>query len=96
MIRGREQNRMSVEVKTIGDEGQLSLGTEHAGRTVTVEQMAEGIWLIRAAQPVPENELWLHTPETAAALDRAIAWAEQNPARESDLEEFERKLTQRR
>jgi hypothetical protein len=54
------------------------------------------VWLIRTARVVPENELWLHTPSNRALLNRAVAWAEKNPARKSDLEATERKLKRRR
>jgi putative transposon-encoded protein len=36
-----------MEVKTIGSSGQISLGKQYAGRTVTVEQVAEGVWTIK-------------------------------------------------
>ena len=87
---------MAVEVKTIGASGQISLGKEHAGRIVTVEQVDEGVWLIKTARVVPENELWLHTPKTARALTAAIHWAEKHPAKKSDLEAIRRKLKKRR
>jgi hypothetical protein len=87
---------MQVEVKTIGASGQLSLGKEHAGRTVTVESVEKGVWLIRTARVIPENERWLHTPRNRALLNRAVAWAEKNPASKTDLEAMERKLKRRR
>jgi hypothetical protein len=41
---------------------------------------------------IPDNERWLHEPETKAKLDRALAWAAKNPPRETDLDELERKI----
>lgn len=87
---------MQVDVKTIGASGQLSLGKEHAGRTVTVEAIEEGVWLIRTARVIPENEMWLHTPRNRDLLKRAVAWSEKHPAKESDLDAIERKLKRRR
>jgi|HubBroStandDraft_1064217.scaffolds.fasta_scaffold1801709_1 hypothetical protein len=87
---------MHADVKTIGSSGQLSLGKEYAGRTVTVEAIEEGVWLIRTAQVIPENEMWLHTPRNRDLLNRAVAWAEKRPASESDLDAIERKLKRRR
>jgi hypothetical protein len=86
---------MQTEVKTIGSSGQLSLGKEHAGRTVTVEALEEGVWLIRTARVIPENEMWLHTPRMRKSLDRAIAWAEKTPPKNTDLNAMERKLKRR-
>ena len=88
--------KMQVEIKTIGSSGQLSLGKEHAGRTVTVEAIEDGVWLIRTARVIPENELWLHTPRMRKSLDRALAWAEKTPPKKSDLDAMERKLKRRR
>jgi hypothetical protein len=86
----------SVDVKTIGSSGQISLGKQFAGRTVTVEQVEDGVWLVKAARVIPENELWLHTPEMSKTLTQAIRWADEHPAEESDLDALERKLRKRR
>ena len=58
-----ERHQLAVDVKTIGSSGQISLGKQQAGRTVTVEQVEEGVWVIKAARVISENELWLHAPE---------------------------------
>jgi putative transposon-encoded protein len=34
---------MAFEVKTIGSSGQISFGKQHAGRTVTVEEIEKGV-----------------------------------------------------
>ncbi|MFN0103611.1 MAG: hypothetical protein ACKV2U_16160 [Bryobacteraceae bacterium] len=51
-----------VDIKTIGASGQISLGKENAGRTVTVEEVERGVWVIQTARVIPENEMWRHTP----------------------------------
>ena len=83
---------MPTEVKTIGSSGQISLGKKYAGRTVTVEEMEAGVWVIKTAQVIPDNEMWLHTPEVSASLDRALAWVANNKPSESNLAALERKL----
>ena len=87
---------MSVAVKTIGSSGQISLGKQYAGRTVSVEKIDDGVWLIKAARIIPENELWLHTPSVRDTLSRAIEWAEKTPPRPSNLDALERKLVKHR
>jgi len=87
---------MTVEVKTIGSSGQISLGKEHAGRTVTVEEIEDGVWLVKAARVIPENELWLHRSPVAEEIDRAIEWAEKHPPKASNLDTLQRKLSKRR
>ena len=83
---------MPVEVKTIGASGQISLGKEHAGRTVTVEEVERGVWVIKTARVIPDNEAWLHAPAVAASLDRALAISDATSRRESDLKAIGRKV----
>jgi len=87
---------MQVEVKTIGASGQISLGKQNAGRTVTVEEIETGVWLVKTARVIPDSELWLHQPAVKRDLDRAIAWAEEHPAKASNLDDFEKRLKKRR
>lgn len=70
-------------VKVVGANGQISLGKEFAGRQVLIEEKEPGVWLVRTAYVVPENELWLHQPESRADLQRAMDWAKRNPPSES-------------
>lgn len=71
-------------VKVIGANGQISLGKQFAGRQVLVEEQAPGVWLVRTATVIPDNERWLHEPQAAADIARALEWAKNNPA--SDVE----------
>jgi hypothetical protein len=87
---------MQVEIKTIGASGQLSLGKKYAGRTVTVEQVETGVWVIKTAQVIPDNERWLHTPEMKESLDRSLAWSESHPPKATDLRALEAKIRRRR
>jgi len=66
-------------VKIIGANGQISLGKQFAGRQVLVEEREPGVWLVRTATVVPDNERWLHEPQAAAQLQEALAWAQNNP-----------------
>ena len=62
-------NRGSI--RTIGANGRISLGKHLAGRQVLVEEPEPGVWLIRTATVVPDNERWLQTPLAAVDLERA-------------------------
>jgi len=79
---------MSV-VKTVGSSGQISLGKKFAGQTVLLDEIDTGVWIIKLGRFIPENEKWLHTPEIQAELDEAIAWAEEHPPKETNLQELE-------
>jgi hypothetical protein len=83
---------MASEVKTVGASGQISLGKKYAGRTVVVDQLEEGVWMVKTAQIIPDNERWLHEPEFKKRLDRALEWSARNPPQETDLDAMEAKL----
>ena len=75
-----------TSVKVVGTNGQISIGKEFAGRQVLVEQQGPGVWLVRTAFVVPENELWLHQPQAREDLSRALSMAQRRPPKESDPE----------
>ncbi len=73
-------------VKVIGANGQISLGKQFAGRQVLIEEQEPGVWLIRTATVIPDNERWLQNPEAAEELAKALAWAKANPATDESLD----------
>lgn len=77
----------SVSVKVVGANGQISLGKQFAGRQVLVEEQAEGVWLVRTATVVPDNERWLHTPAAATDLAKALDWASRNEPNDAALDQ---------
>jgi hypothetical protein len=79
-------------IKVIGANGQISLGKQFAGRQVLVEEQEPGVWLVRTATVIPDNELWLHEPQAAADLARALDWAKTNPPRDTEVDAVIRKL----
>lgn len=52
-------------VKVIGANGRISLGKQFAGRQVLVEEQEPGVWHIRTATVIPDNERWVHEPKAA-------------------------------
>ena len=74
-------------VKVIGSNGQISLGKKFAGRQVVVEEREPGVWLVRTARVIPDNEAWLDE-KAMQDLQRALAWAQANPPRETNWDEF--------
>ena len=77
----------SSTVKVVGANGQISLGKQYAGRQVLVEEREPGVWIVRTATVIPDNERWLHEPVVAADLSRALAWAEKHPATDAQADE---------
>jgi hypothetical protein len=72
-------------VKSVGASGQISLGKEFAGRQVLVETPEPGVWVIRTATVVPDNERWLHSPAVKQGLAEALEWAAKTPPKATDL-----------
>lgn len=82
-----------TSVKMIGANGQISLGKEFAGRQVLVEEREPGVWMVRTALVIPENEMWLHQPQVKADLQNALEYAVSSPAAETaDLDALARKI----
>lgn len=79
---------MPTQVKTIGASGQISLGKEYAGRHVIIEEIEEGVWFIKIASIIPDNEMWIHEEPVKSRIDRAIKWAEEKRPSETDLREL--------
>jgi hypothetical protein len=75
-----------TSVKVVGANGQISLGKGYAGRQVLVEQREPGVWLVRTAIVIPENEQWLHSAPAAADLNAALDWAAKNKPRATNLD----------
>ena len=80
-------------VKVVGSNGQISLGKQFAGRQVLVEEREPGVWLVRTATVIPDNERWLHEPQTAADLRSAITWAMSNPATDNNADAVMKQLS---
>jgi hypothetical protein len=80
-------------VKVVGSNGQISLGKQFAGRQVLVEEREPGVWLVRTATVIPDNERWLHEPQTAADLRSAITWAVSNPATDNNADAVMKQLS---
>ena len=79
-----QSNTSPPTVKVVGANGQISLGKQFAGRQVLVEEKEAGVWLIRTATVIPDNERWLHETQAASDLASALEWSKQHPA--SDIQ----------
>lgn len=79
-------------VKVIGANGQISLGKQYAGRQVLVEEQEPGVWLVRTATVIPDNERWLHEPTAATDLRQALDWAQANPPQDGGMDALLEKM----
>lgn len=82
----------SQTIKVVGTNGQISLGKQYAGRQVLVEEREPGVWIVRTATVIPDNERWLHEPRAAADLQAAIDWSVKQAASDADIDDTLRRL----
>jgi hypothetical protein len=75
-------------IKTVGNSGQISLGKKYAGQTVILSEIDTGVWIIKTGRFVPDSEKWLHRPDVQSELKEAVDWAEDNPPRETNLDDL--------
>ncbi len=80
-------------VKVIGANGQISLGKQYAGRQVLVEEQEAGVWLVRTATIIPDNEIWLHQPKASSDLQNALSWAQSNSPVDNNVDTILEKLS---
>lgn len=76
-----------LEVKRIGETGQISVGKSLAGKLVRVEPRPEGV-LLRFVEVVPEQDMWWLKEPHKSDLKRALEWAATHPPAETDLGEL--------
>ena len=79
-------------VKTIGASGKISLGKEYAGQVVVVEEIDKGVWLVKVARIIPENEIWLYQEPAKSRINKAVEWSRENKPAETDLEKLCEKI----
>ncbi len=58
-----------------------------SGRHVLVEESEPGVWIVRTATVIPDNERWLHKPAAIAALQAAMAWSAAHPPADAHMDE---------
>ncbi len=80
-------------VKVVGANGQISLGKQFAGRQVLIEEREPGVWMIRTATVIPDNERWLHESRAATDLHTALTWAAANPATDGNTDVLMKQLS---
>ena len=81
-----------TSLKLVGSNGQISLGKQYAGRHVLVEEREPGVWIVRTATVIPDNERWLHDPQAVADLQAAMAWSISHQPSDTDLQDTMKRL----
>jgi len=74
-----------VEIKIVGKSGQISLGKSYAGKILRLDRRQDGTLVLTAVAMVPESQLWTLQEPHRSRIQRGIAWAEETPAVETNL-----------
>jgi hypothetical protein len=74
-----------AELKVVGKSGQISLGKRFVGKTLRLEERGDGTIVLTAVAVIPESQLWTLESPHRERIARALEWAAEHPARESDL-----------
>jgi thiamine phosphate synthase YjbQ (UPF0047 family) len=80
-------------IKLVGVNGQISIGKQHAGRQVLIEEREPGVWMLRTALVIPDNERWLHAPQAQADLQASLVHVSSQKAQVTDLASFAKLLS---
>ena len=71
------------QIKIVGTNGQISLGKEYAGKIFLIDQVDQGVWIIKFGEFVPDAEKWLHEEKHLAKLNKALDWADKNTPKDN-------------
>lgn len=77
-----------TDIKRVGKSGQISLGKQLAGQYFREQRQEDGSIVLVPVVVVPKSH-WSVRDE--GKIRKAIAWATENPAKESDVDELEAK-----
>jgi len=77
-----------ADIKRVGRSGQISLGKQHSGQYFREERQEDGSILLVPVVVIPRSH-W--TVRDEGKIRKALRWAAENPARESNLEDLVRK-----
>jgi hypothetical protein len=67
---------MNQQIKTIGKNGQLSLGKKYAGSVVMLIENEPGVITLNFGEFIPVSERWMHKSGTVKKIEDALHWAE--------------------
>ncbi|HMJ51076.1 MAG TPA: hypothetical protein VK540_03350 [Polyangiaceae bacterium] len=76
---------MHPAIKRVGQSGQISIGRALAGKLLRLEQLEGGRLLLTPVVDVPESQIWTVSVPHKSRIERGLAWAAANPAKETDV-----------
>lgn len=80
-----------IHYKTVGKNGQISIGKEWAGRLVKIIPSHEGL-NITPGDFIPEHQQVFFTPEAQEQLEAFNQWSTKTPPQKSPLQMIKKKM----
>lgn len=71
------------QIRTVGANGQISIGKKRAGVQMQVFEQDEDTIILKSVVVIPKNEMWLHRGDNLAKINKSIEWIESNPRRDN-------------
>lgn len=87
--------QLQAEIAILKRDKEVLIGSHKAMLLAVAECGGMSAWkrlfpqwdsVLQSVSVIPVGEHWLHHPDSAAGLERAIRWASENPPSESDLD----------
>lgn len=70
-----KKNETQVKFATVGNNGQVSIGKEFAGRQVQIEKTGEGLVIISPGKFIPDHQATFFTKQAMEGLQEFDTWA---------------------
>lgn len=90
-----KKNDTQIKFATVGNNGQISIGKEFAGRQVQIEKTAEGVVIISPGKFVTDRHANFYTKKALEELDVFDAWQQTHTPKNVDVNELRSKLKTR-
>jgi hypothetical protein len=75
-----------IQLKTVGQSGQISLGKAYIGKTLQMTTQPDGTIVLTPVAIVPESQMWTLQEPARSAIARGMAHAAAIAPSETDLE----------
>ena len=83
-----ETTKVTKKLFTVAKNGQISIGSEYAGRTMEMETLEDGRIVLSPGRFVPDHHAPFFTPEAKDDLKKFEEWARDHPPKETSTDDL--------
>ena len=77
-------------IKSVGRNGQISIGKRYAGKQVSLIECTDGTIILKPGRFIPDSEGWLYKGDGEQRIDKALKWVETSSRKDNYDEIVER------